>query len=713
MNNNFTYLLEKNLGIKFYKYQEYVVKNLLLSINKGERFVIVAMPTGSGKTLIEMYMSYWALENMKTGVLVLEPTRFLCDQMYSKLWSKVFSNDVYKVYDGELPHLKNILLSTPQTALKNIDILKDKYKVIIIDEVHHAFGGKLYTNLLEEISPNLVVGFTALLPTHKRYKLDPGLVNTLGDPYIFMYDFKKLAEVDPKFMPPKAIADLFDASMNEIEDHIYNRLFCGSIEGESRIIKFLEITFAHYGKAAFCESLWRAYDKGKVEIDKELEELCERCEYSHKARVIREVLTAYQIGINEIIKPVIIFTSRKRTAYEMKNTIANYFPKEKVQVLTSDMRREERLKLIKKAKSGEVDVIVSTLVGEEGVDIPEAGLLIMSDAPKSSLRFYQRLGRLIRISSPGKIKYLVVTLTPKTIEYKDLEKALWNLYSENVDISYILINIDAKSFPMRIVDLIESISKIYDDIAIPYTLITYGRELSDPITFLMEKVVKPNREIREKILKGSEWYLDEIESANKLYDALFILITGVFFDEKAKILKKFEKILCKSRLYRQLDKAIRDEHIFYIYDVDKISDLISHELENMYNMQYYENKFFRLDRKSIARLFMNIFEYKNISKIEEKLIEIIREYKKLLPLEVFIYAEVGSYNPRGKYLPAHLHLHIGIDSKIMHLLFQINYFDITENRAYDEEIHELIKMNLKAIGYKAALNFMKTHTFFL
>jgi superfamily II DNA or RNA helicase len=73
-------------------------------------------------------------------------------------------------------------------------------------------------------------------------------------------------------------------------------------------------------------------------------------------------------------------------------------------------------------------------VGEEGVDIPEAKLLVMTDVPRNPLRFYQRLGRLIR---GGGQKFLVTTLTPYTPEYDSLNDALERLNQEGVDVSYI------------------------------------------------------------------------------------------------------------------------------------------------------------------------------------------------------------------------------------------------------------------------------------
>ena len=238
------------------------------------------------------------------------------------------------------------------------------------------FGGKYYMELLTELKPDIIIGFTALLPSYKRYRLDLGVVEVTGDPHLLSYDFRRLEEMDPNFKPPKAIADLFDAEMSDLENKVYNALFRALPSGDPKIIKFLESTLSRYGKEAFRESYRRAIERNKIIPHRDLDELYNSSEPSHKARILIDILTVYGIKENDNLKPVLVYTSRKATAKEFQRTIVNHmgFSDDEVAVLTSDTKKEERLKLVKKAKSGEVDVIISTLVGEEGVDIPEAGL---------------------------------------------------------------------------------------------------------------------------------------------------------------------------------------------------------------------------------------------------------------------------------------------------------------------------------------------------
>jgi superfamily II DNA or RNA helicase len=58
----------------------------------------------------------------------------------------------------------------------------------------------------------------------------------------------------------------------------------------------------------------------------------------------------------------------------------------KVEVLTGGVSRDERLKLQERLWKREITALVSTRVGEEGIDIPEAWLLVMSDVTRNPLR---------------------------------------------------------------------------------------------------------------------------------------------------------------------------------------------------------------------------------------------------------------------------------------------------------------------------------------
>ncbi len=732
----FNNIIANRLGFSLRKYQEHVAYEIVRSVEEGHRFIIVSMPTGSGKTLIEMFTAFYGLRQGIPRILVLEPTRLLCDQMYSGkarhgrrgLWGRVFEELVGREYEGNCDSFlepgKKIVISTPQTALRCAFMLKREFGMVIIDEVHHAFGGKYYTELLTELKPDIIVGFTALLPSYKRYRLDPRVKNVVGEPYLLIYDFKRLEEIDPDFKPPKAIADVFDSEMNDHENKVYDTLFRALLQGDPRIIKFLEITLARYGKEAFCESYRRALEKNKIVPNSDFESLCRPDGLSHKARTLIDVLTIYDIKENNALKPILIFTSRKATANEFEKAITHHIglSMERVAILTSDMRREERLELIRKAKSGEIDVIVSTLVGEEGIDIPEAGLLIMTDVPKSPLRFYQRLGRLIRMTSSRRMKYLVVSLTPKTVEYWDLEDALWNLYMEGVDVSYIVVNINEKAPDARVVDTIISFTKVYSDKSIPYTLLAFGQELSNPLNYILN-VVKGRKDLVAIVREYMRKWRFQIESEEDLDTAIFQILTFhmLRWGDVKKIFEPIDNAVNKSRFSKEFSKAIREGKIFYIYDVGMLSEIIDYKLQRLYQacVARRENacrdSFFRIDRKSVLRLFTRAFPYDNIGYIIDDLEKRLRKHKEYLDeasnsnlLQGYtIWVSWGDYNERAKTLSPKVIIHLDLGNTWIKLDAQINYHDVSKRLLKDKNISELVEKNLLAIGYEASKKFLE------
>ena len=70
------------------------------------------------------------------------------------------------------------------------------------------------------------------------------------------------------------------------------------------------------------------------------------------------------------------------------------------------MTQKEQLSRLEEFRSGEINVLVATSVGEEGLDVPAAELVLMYEPVPSAIRSIQRRGRTARQSS-GTVKTLV------------------------------------------------------------------------------------------------------------------------------------------------------------------------------------------------------------------------------------------------------------------------------------------------------------------
>ena len=74
------------------------------------------------------------------------------------------------------------------------------------------------------------------------------------------------------------------------------------------------------------------------------------------------------------------------------------------------MTQKEQLARLEEFRTGEVNVLVATSVGEEGLDVPAAELVLMYEPVPSAIRSIQRRGRTARQSS-GTVKTLVANDT--------------------------------------------------------------------------------------------------------------------------------------------------------------------------------------------------------------------------------------------------------------------------------------------------------------
>jgi Fanconi anemia group M protein len=70
------------------------------------------------------------------------------------------------------------------------------------------------------------------------------------------------------------------------------------------------------------------------------------------------------------------------------------------------MTQEEQMRVLKAFREGAYNVLLATSIGEEGLDIPECGLVVFYEPAVSGIRYIQRRGRTGR-RLPGKVVILV------------------------------------------------------------------------------------------------------------------------------------------------------------------------------------------------------------------------------------------------------------------------------------------------------------------
>ncbi len=655
--------ISEKLG-KLRKYQEVVLGEILKEISKGRRFVVVCLPTGSGKTWIEIALALSLLDEGR--ILVIEPTRFLCDQMYVKAWRKVFPG-IGKDYEGKCQELleekRRIAISTPKTALKAME-LGASFDVIIVDEAHRMFLSKVYHEILRKGDPKICVGFTALVP---KKKIEEGLEKgfPLEAPKMIKYDFRALSEIDPTFSPPKAILDIYEAEFCKEELELWKKLINASIKEEKSILRFFSWILESYGSKAFMESYERALAKGKIKkIEMSLPET------SHKARALRKVLQDYTSMMGEI--PLISIISRRATAKEFYSELKKYYGK--VFFLSGETPREERIKLIKEISSLPSFAISTTSVGEEGIDLPEAQVLILGDLLKSPVKFYQRLGRLIRISSKSKIKYLVILVTPRAQEYENLVKATDRLRMEGVDVDWILLNPKEKGIEATIKEMVLEEEK---NLGRPHV----------PLRLLALSVGKDPIEILEK-------HLGDLKRKSSLYSPLLVFTAPIVRgDEEVKrAIKKAEKEILRAPIISYILKNVREGKLMYYYDPEVLGSIIAERIEGLRKRCKEENKewigevYLQIDRKALTLPMWNVFLTEKFEKVKEELLKSLEREREGKQFQLYLRKAIYSENSRRLMLD--LVVQFELDVKIF-LRPQISYYEIPEDllEKYLEILH--------------------------
>jgi superfamily II DNA or RNA helicase len=95
--------------------------------------------------------------------------------------------------------------------------------------------------------------------------------------------------------------------------------------------------------------------------------------------------------------------------------------------LDGNKSSKERMRVIKKMKDGELNLLVASKIFDQGVDIPELDALILAGSGKSSGRALQRLGRVIR-KHPNKTRAIVVEFDDNAKYLKDHSDARYKVY---------------------------------------------------------------------------------------------------------------------------------------------------------------------------------------------------------------------------------------------------------------------------------------------
>lgn len=322
----------------------------------GARRAQAVLATGLGKTVI---MAETAAEMLREGlvpegrVLVLAHTREIVDQLHKSFWAQLpKSVPTHRLEGGEAPSFwDGITFATVQSAVSVAETLPP-FGLVLVDEAHHL-GSATFTQVLAALSPPMVGGVTATPWRGDGFDID----EILGRPVVRIgieEGLRKgfLAEVDYRLL-----ADNVDWDF--VREHSENSY---SVQELNR----------------------------RLIIPTRDEEA---------ARAIRETFDT------DVRKAGILFSPTKLHAQHMAAMLRLHDLR--AEPILGDMPPRERDRLMSRFRRGDLQILTSVDLFNEGVDVPDVDLIAFMRVTHSRRIFVQQLGRGLRLS-PGKNRVVVL-----------------------------------------------------------------------------------------------------------------------------------------------------------------------------------------------------------------------------------------------------------------------------------------------------------------
>ena len=456
----FKHALLKENKIEYREYQDIIAQRILENGN-----TLVVLPTGLGKTIIEVLIAIAVLEdNEKCKAMILAPTKPLVNQHHD-VFKSLTRIEELGVLTGEVRNRREIvetskvLFATPQTIESMLfkgEIDLKKFCLIVFDEAHRAVGDYAYVFIAERFTrvrpDGLIVGLTAS-PGGTREKIQEIMQNL----YIKNVEVKTEKDEDVKrYIPgkeeewvyvefPEDLKELLRIT-KDIESDLMSKLREAGIrartkaellETQRKLIKKAEKNPSFYRLIPIVSALikWNhaielLETQGVRQFRDYLEKI--RRDKSRGAKLLlsnqsffkAEILAEKNIGkehpklkkLVEILKKekkkAIVFTHYRTTASLIEEKLnsegikAVRFVGQASREGDKGLKQSEQKDLIERFKLGEFEVFVATSVGEEGIDLPSVDLVVFYEPIPSEVRKIQRAGRTGR-KNFGKVVYLI------------------------------------------------------------------------------------------------------------------------------------------------------------------------------------------------------------------------------------------------------------------------------------------------------------------
>lgn len=348
----------------------------------GRRGIIV-LPTGAGKTRTAIA----AIATAGVPTICLAPTRVLVHQWRRALLVAGLG-PIGQLADG-VRDLQRVTVATVASARVHASTVGPRFALLVADEVHHHAGSD---ETLELFPAPLRLGLTATPPD------DPVAVARLRDlvgPIVVRVSVDALAG---EFLAPY---DLVQVPLDLDPDE--------SAAYRTEMAAFRTVYRAWWRTTP--DRSWAAFNRVAVRSDEGRRALAawrrarERVAWPNaKDRALAGLLATHHRS------RVLVFTRDNSVAYRIAH-------RHLIAPLTCDIGKAERARMLERFADGSIGALVSARVLNEGLDVPDADVAILTGGSQGEREYVQRVGRVLR-PRPGKRAQVVELVVRDTHEVR-------------------------------------------------------------------------------------------------------------------------------------------------------------------------------------------------------------------------------------------------------------------------------------------------------
>lgn len=377
-----------------YDLRDYQVKPVEVGVDyflsgSQEPSIIVA-PTAFGKSLLVAYIA----KALKQGVLVLQPTKELLEQNYSKITALGVEASIYSASFNtkEFGLVTYATIGSIKTMGKTF---KEKgYKYLIIDEVHlyPRASDSMIGKFMKDMGIKSVLGLTAT----------PFKLQTLSDPFTAT-SYSKLVMLTTRNKHGQFYKRILHVT--QIKEML-DRSYWAKLEYEVYDFDTGELVY-NSSKAEYTDdSIKKAYENQGI-----------------SQKVINK--------LNELEgkrSSILVFVPSVSDALWLSKAVPNSA------AVYADMGKKERDDIIRRFRNKEIRTIFNVNILSVGFDYPEIDCIIMARPTASLAWFYQAAGRGTR-PFPTKEDCLIVDFVGNVAKfgkiedlYFKLQDGMWKLF---------------------------------------------------------------------------------------------------------------------------------------------------------------------------------------------------------------------------------------------------------------------------------------------